>query len=73
MQTLLSRLRNIMDMSQHSSHQETLKLIAHLDELERKLFSVGQLSFKSYKVSFLMFFRTDEGKAMTVLCSFAAA
>ena len=39
-----------MDISQHSNHQETIQLIAHLDELERKLFAVGQLSFKSYKV-----------------------
>ena len=40
-----------MDISQHSTHQETVQLIAHLDELERKLFYVGQMSFRSYKVS----------------------
>lgn len=39
-----------MDMSQHSTHHETIHLIANLDELERKLFSVGQLSYRSYKV-----------------------
>jgi len=39
-----------MDMSQHSTQHETVHLIAHLDELERKLFSVGQQSFKNYKV-----------------------
>ena len=39
-----------MDKAQHSTHQETIHLTAHLDELERKLFAVGQLSFKSYKV-----------------------
>ena len=39
-----------MDMSQHSAHHETVHIIANLDELERKLFSVGQLSFRSYKV-----------------------
>ena len=39
-----------MDISQHSTHQETVQLIAHLDELERKLFAVGQSSFKSFKV-----------------------
>nr|SVE94570.1 EOG090X0G8U [Simocephalus serrulatus] len=47
--TLLNRLRQIMDMSQHSTHHETVHLIANLDELERKLFAVGQLSFRSYK------------------------
>ena len=39
-----------MDMSQHSTQHETVHLIAHLDELERKLFFVGQQSFKNYKV-----------------------
>ncbi len=39
-----------MDMSQHSTHHETVHIIANLDELERKLFAVGQLSFRSYKV-----------------------
>nr|SVE74513.1 EOG090X0G8U [Daphnia barbata] len=48
-QTLLNRLRHIMDMSQHSTHHETIHLIANLDELERKLFRVGQLSFRCYK------------------------
>nr|SVE92722.1 EOG090X0G8U [Megafenestra aurita] len=48
-ETLLTRLRQIMDMSQHSTHHETIHLIANLDELERKLFSVGQLSYRSYK------------------------
>lgn len=38
-----------MDMSQHSTQHETVHLIAHLDELERKLFTVGQQSFKNYK------------------------
>lgn len=41
-----------MDISQHSAHHETVHLIANLDELERKLFFVGQLSFRSFKVSF---------------------
>jgi hypothetical protein len=40
-----------MDMSQHSTHHETVHIISNLDELERKLFGVGQLSFRSYKVS----------------------
>ena len=39
-----------MDMSQHSTQHETIHLIANLDELERKLFAVGQLSYKNYKV-----------------------
>nr|CAH0100694.1 unnamed protein product [Daphnia galeata] len=47
--TLLNRLRQIMDMSQHSTHHETVHIISNLDELERKLFGVGQLSFRSYK------------------------
>lgn len=50
MQTLRNRLRQIMDMSQHSTHHETVHIIANLDELERKLFGVGQLSYRSYKV-----------------------
>ncbi len=37
-------------MSQHSTHHETVHIIANLDELERKLFGVGQLSYRSYKV-----------------------
>lgn len=48
-ETLQNRLRQIMDMSQHSTQHETVHLIAHLDELERKLFTVGQQSFKNYK------------------------
>ena len=39
-----------MDMSQHSTHHETVHLIAHLDELERKLFAVGQTSHRNFKV-----------------------
>ena len=50
LKTLQNRLRQIMDMSQHSTQHETVHLIAHLDELERKLFTVGQQSFKNYKV-----------------------
>lgn len=42
-----------MDISQHSAHHETVHLIANLDELERKLFFVGQLSFRSFKVRIL--------------------
>nr|SVE70131.1 EOG090X0G8U [Eubosmina coregoni] len=48
-ETLQNRLRQIMDMSQHSTQHETIHLIANLDELERKLFAVGQLSYKNYK------------------------
>nr|SVE93328.1 EOG090X0G8U [Moina brachiata] len=47
--TIQNRLRQIMDMSQHSTHHETVHLIAHMDELERKLFAVGQSSFRHYK------------------------
>jgi len=48
-ETLQNRLRQIMDLSQHSTHQETVQLVSHLDELERKLFGVGLLSFRSFK------------------------
>ncbi|XP_062355948.1 DNA replication complex GINS protein PSF3 isoform X2 [Cinclus cinclus] len=48
-QTFIARFRRIMDSSQNAYNEDTSALVAHLDELERALFQVGQKGLNDFQ------------------------
>ncbi|XP_062355947.1 DNA replication complex GINS protein PSF3 isoform X1 [Cinclus cinclus] len=49
LQTFIARFRRIMDSSQNAYNEDTSALVAHLDELERALFQVGQKGLNDFQ------------------------
>ena len=49
LQTFKDRLRNLMDISQNAYNQDTSKMTARLDQMERKVFQCGQIGLNDFQ------------------------